>query len=154
MRKRLKRNYKGIDHHGAAADYLEVKTDSKNSKSVTEESDLTSISTSIHTVEAAKLLPEQVFEELGDDETLPNDIGNSEDRREERDYQHRLSTSSKQSSSDDQASMGLPTGPASAISGNSHVEVIEPHEKLLLEIPAAMVQPLRVSSGVFHVRLI
>ena len=159
MRKRLKRNYKGHEHQGAAADYLDVQTNSNKCSnsppSIGEESDGTSISTPIPTAEAAKLLPEQVvFEELGDDEALQGDVGDFEDRREEKDYQHRLSNSSKQSSSDDQAAnVGPSTNLASAISGNSHVEVIEPHEKLLLEIPATMVHPLRVSRGIFHVRL-
>lgn len=157
MRKRLKRNYKGTDHHGAAADYLEVQASNENSdgsSSTREECKIISRSTPIPSAEAAKLFPEQpVFEEAAEDETFQSDAGDFEDRREDKEY--RLSISSKQSFSDDHAAMGLSTGLsaslASATAGITHMGVTDSHEKLLLEIPAIMVQPLRVSKGIFQV---
>jgi hypothetical protein len=72
MRKRLKRNYKGTDHHGAAADYQESEQASTAS----------SLGETPLPAGAPKLAPEEdAFEETGDDEL--RDQGEREEERGE-----------------------------------------------------------------------
>lgn len=157
MRKRLKRNYKGTDHHGAAADYLEVQETPENGDDpshLIEDRKRILESTPLPPAEAAKLSPEQsTFEETGEDDSFQSDVGEYEDRRDDREY--RLSISSKQSSSDEHITVASSTGPSASsglVSGTTRMGMTEAHEKPLLEIPAVMVQPLRVSKGIFQVR--
>lgn len=153
MRKRLKRTYKGTDHHGAAADYQENAESSEGLSQSREEASRTS---SPLPPEAAKLLPEpSVLEEIVDDETFQSDAGDFEDRREDKEY--RLSISSKQSSSDDHVAAGSTALSPRATAGlfsaaaPTHMGVGESNEKLFLDIPVTMVQPLKVSKGIFQV---
>jgi hypothetical protein len=124
MRKRLKRNYKGTDHHGAALDYQE----SEQSPTATISSGDTPLPAG-----APKLEPEEdAFEEPGEYE-----LRDQEDREEER-------------SENSMKGFGFNTQvfPQTSVAA---ALAAEPKDKVILEIPAAMVQPLRVVRGRFQV---
>ncbi|MCO5558963.1 hypothetical protein L7F22_012554 [Adiantum nelumboides] len=156
MRKRLKRNYTGSDHHGAAADYSEMQLSPETSKDpscMINNNDGLLVGTPLPSAEVATLSPEQsIFEEAGEDESFQADGGEFEDRREDREY--RLSISSKQSSLDDHNTLASSTGTGptfGSVSGITRLGLTDPHDKLFLEIPAVMVQPLKVWKGIFQV---
>ncbi|CAM6069706.1 unnamed protein product [Sphagnum tenellum] len=124
MRKRLKRNYKGTDHHGAALDYQE----SEQSPTATISSGDTPLPAG-----APKLQPEEdAFEEPGEYE-----LRDQEDSEEER-------------SEKSMKGFGFNTrvSPQTSVAA---ALAAEPKDKVILEIPAAMVQPLRVVRGRFQV---
>jgi hypothetical protein len=138
MRKRLKRNYKGTDHHGAAADYQESEQASTAS----------SLGETPLPAGAPKLAPEEdAFEETGDDE-----LRDQGEREEERGEMSRMESSKN---STDGFGSSVPVSPqapsASAAAAVAAALATESKDKLLLEIPAAMVQPLRVLRGRFQV---
>ncbi|CAK9224782.1 unnamed protein product [Sphagnum troendelagicum] len=138
MRKRLKRNYKGTDHHGAAADYQESEQASTSS----------SLGETPLPAGAPKLAPEEdAFEETGDDE-----LRDQGEREEERGEMSRMESSKN---STDGFGSSVPVSPqapsAAAAAAVAAALATESKDKLLLEIPAAMVQPLRVLRGRFQV---
>ncbi|KAH6559664.1 hypothetical protein KP509_1Z002100 [Ceratopteris richardii] len=153
MRRRLKRNYRGTDHHGAAADYLETQSSPKareDSHSVIDNSKGL-MSGTFQSTEDASFSEEPMLEEVVDDDNFQNDGEEYEDRREERD---RLSISSKQSSLDDHTALGSNMGVSASlgsIPGAVSIGMADPQENYLLEIPAVMVRPLKVLTGVFQV---
>lgn len=137
MRKRLKRNYKGTDHHGAAADYQEP-----------EGMPVASTLANTPLPEGApKLVPEEgAFEEPGEEDL--------KDQHEEREYgsvdlpKEAAETTSEGSGS---AKSAPPQASNAAVAAVAAAMSTEPKEKLILEIPAAMVQPLKVLRGRFQV---
>jgi hypothetical protein len=138
MRKRLKRNYKGTDHHGAAADYQESEQASSAS----------SLGETPLPAGAPKLAPEEdAFEETGDDE-----LRDQGEREEERGEMSRMEPSKN---STDGFGSSVPVSPqapsAAAAAAVAAALATESKDKLLLEIPAVMVQPLRVLRGRFQV---
>jgi hypothetical protein len=139
MRKRLKRNYKGTDHHGAAADYQESEQASTAS----------SLGETPLPAGAPKLAPEEdAFEETGDDEL--RDQGEREEERGEMSRMEPSKNSTDGSGSSVPVSPQAPSAAAAAAAGAAALAT-ESKDKLLLEIPAAMVQPLRVLRGRFQV---
>jgi hypothetical protein len=131
MRKRLKRNYKGTDHHRAALDYQE----SEQSPTATLSSGDTPLPAG-----APKLEPEEdAFEEPGEYE-----LRDQEDSEEER----REVNMERSENSMKGFGFNIRVSPQTSVAA---ALAAEPKDKVILEIPAAMVQPLRVVRGRFQV---
>ena len=137
MRLRLKQTYKGSDHHGAAADY--------------QEPEMSSISQALGSTPlpegAPKLAPEEdaleePIEEDSREKTQEREDGSEEMNKEAAETVVEGSGSSVAVPS--QATNATVAAVAAAMS-------TELKEKMILEIPAAMVLPLKVLRGRFQV---
>ena len=140
MRLRLKQTYKGSDHHGAAADY--------------QEPEISSMSQALGSTPlpegAPKLAPEEdALEEPNEEDsretTQEREEGSGEMNKEARETVVEGSGSSVAVPS--QATNATVAAVAAAMS-------TELKEKLILEIPAAMVLPLKVLRGRFQVSIL
>ncbi|KAH7276959.1 hypothetical protein KP509_39G028100 [Ceratopteris richardii] len=151
MRRRLKQNYRGTDHSGAANDYLSLGTINNSPSKMINDKGLTT-GTPLPSTESGMLSPEQLmFEDIGDDDNCQNHPEESEERREDCDH---LSASSKQSSFDNHPNLGMNVEPCISLGSISRIVrmgLMDPQDTLLLEIPAIMIRPLRVSKGMFQV---
>eukprot|EP01018_Ginkgo_biloba_P016129 Gb_14861 [translate_table: standard] len=161
MRRCLKRYYKGTLHTGAAANYEDPQStgvhnndDIKFSDKEAEGSLANRFPTS-----ASMLLPEQsLLEESQEDEGSRSDY--CEDKKDDLEHDSELSQklsegseelisgSAKLSRIKDAVNNPVQQGLTMASVGSV---VIESNERMLLEIPAAMVQPLRFMKGRFQV---
>lgn len=154
MRRRLKRNYKGTDHHGAAADY-ESPDELDHASSL--EAEKNAIITTPLPAGAPKLTPESYVYEDTSDTYSRNSLGEVEDRKDEKE-ELQLGQDNTLSDQTDipllreaaQSSAGNPSSLSMAAAAAAIVS--EPKEKLLLEIPGSMVQLLKVLRGRFQVR--
>ncbi|BBN15012.1 hypothetical protein MPTK1_6g16270 [Marchantia polymorpha subsp. ruderalis] len=150
MRRRLKRNYKGTDHHGAAADFEEVE-EVTTPKAKIVDADAAFAGTPLP-AGAPKLMPESNMLEDTGIQSSRNSVGDSEERKEE-------SQAIDNGPQDPSANTSEGGGVTSSTAVHSSLSmaaaaaaiVTEPKEKLLLEIPGAMVQPLKVLRGRFQV---
>ncbi|XP_010277463.1 PREDICTED: BEACH domain-containing protein C2 isoform X2 [Nelumbo nucifera] len=148
MRRCLRRNYKGSDHLGAAANYEDNLQTLQNRENV-----ICPSTSSI--VVAAAISMEDVNE---DDEQIDTDNldGRTHDMEEGGDSQQRLSTPTEQpiqektDSSDAQVSNNehLVQHPSAIALGYVPSEL---DERIILELPSSMVSPLRVIQGTFQI---
>ncbi|XP_058737236.1 BEACH domain-containing protein C2 isoform X1 [Vicia villosa] len=136
MRRCLRRNYRGSDHLGSAADYEEYSGE-KNDQS-----------TPVLSAEAISLEAVNEDEEQVDAENLvarADDIQNKGDNSEsaEQSVRASLESSGSQLASDehDQSSSAIAPGYVPS----------ELDERIVLELPTSMVRPLKVIRGIFQV---
>ena len=140
MRLRLKQNYKGSDHHGAAADYQEPEQSSMSQ----------ALGNTPLPEGAPKLAPEEdaleeSVEEDSREKTQEREEGSGEVNKDAAETVVEGSGSSVAVPS--QATDATVAAVAAAMS-------TELKEKLILEIPAAMVLPLKILRGRFQVRIL
>ncbi|XP_024526779.1 BEACH domain-containing protein C2 [Selaginella moellendorffii] len=132
MRKRLKINYKGSDHHGAAADYREPEE--------TRTRDSAPLPDSLLTAGAPALVPETTDEGTEDD-LARSDVDDVDFKRENH-------SPSKQH---EYEQMAASTDFPLASPGHSIPVTPQSKERLLLEVSAVLVQPLKTGKGMFQV---
>ncbi|KAL2621191.1 hypothetical protein R1flu_001396 [Riccia fluitans] len=151
MRRRLKRNYKGTDHRGAAADLENSELEPTTPKAKTIDVDEDLMGTPLP-AGAPKLMPESNMLDGVGMESSGNSVGDSEERKEE---PQTLDNGPQDpgANTNESAEVTSSSAPHSTISMAAAEAAIatEPKEKLLLEMPAAMVQPLKVLRGRFQV---
>lgn len=145
MRKRLKRNYKGTDHHGAAADYQEPEQCTVSNSS--------SLANTPLSEGAPKLAPEEGVLEEPAEEDLKEQHGESTEGGESEAGSGEPATETTESVSEGTGSTvsASPQATNAAVAAVAAAMSTEPKEKLIFEIPAAMVQPLKVLRGRFKV---
>jgi hypothetical protein len=141
MRRFMKRNYKGTDHLGAAADYEEKKLISSNAELPS--------TASIIMADAMSL-----DEKNEDNEQLESENTHSSDN-----IQQRNSSGTDQVSKvlGEQRSSAASTDPnlvESAVAAPPGYVPTDPDERVIVELPAVMVRPLKVVRGTFQVRVI
>jgi hypothetical protein len=155
MRRRLKRNYKGTDHYGAAADFEDPESSHVAAHESSLEADSALLSTPVATG-APKLMPETYVYEDGGDVYSRSSVGDLEDRRDEKDDSQLGEDSNVDEQTDlpllreaVQSSVNNPSSISNAAAAAAFVS--EPKEKVLLEMPGSMVQLLKVLRGRFQV---
>lgn len=140
MRLRLKRSYKGTDHHGAAADYKEPEISSMSQ----------ALGSTPLPEGAPKLAPEEdsleesveSIEEYLTEKTQEREEGGGEMNKEAGEAMVEGSGSS----------LSVPTQATNAsVAAVAAAMSTELKEKLILEIPATMVLPLKILRGRFQV---
>ncbi|KAI5428885.1 BEACH domain-containing protein C2 [Lathyrus oleraceus] len=140
MRRCLRRNYRGSDHLGSAADYEEYSGE-KNDQS-----------TPVLSAEAISLEAVNEDEEQVDAENL---VARTDEIQNEGDNQPRLSESAEQSvrasleSSGSQLATDEHDQSSSAIAPGYVPSELD--ERIVLELPTSMVRPLKVIRGIFQV---
>ncbi|CAM8894837.1 unnamed protein product [Rhodiola kirilowii] len=144
MRQMLKRNYKGSDHHGAAADHeghLEVKTEIDNPS-------------------VPILAPEAISSEVLNEDDGLSENSNSESHPYDRDHidetMERLAYTGEQPlelSGDGKGVQSTPEGGAMRTSSASAAGYVpsDMDERIVLELPSSMVRPLKVVPGTFQI---
>ncbi|KAJ1413667.1 putative BEACH domain-containing protein C2-like isoform X1 [Sesbania bispinosa] len=142
MRRCMRRNYRGSDHFGSAANYEDYAGENNNQN------------TPILSVEAISIEGVNEDEEQVETENLDARVNNIEDKVENRprfseavDQIVPLESNNTQLENDDavvQSSSAFAPG---------HVPS-ELEERIVLELPSSMVQPLRVVQGTFQVSLV
>lgn len=140
MRLRLKPSYKGTDHHGAAADYKEPDMSPK------------SLGSTPLPEGAPKLAPEEdSLEEAG--ESIEEDVAEESQEGEEKSVESNKEASEAVVEGADQSGVSAPTqatdASVAAVAAALATENLK--EELILEIPAAMVLPLKILRGRFQV---
>jgi hypothetical protein len=141
MRRCLRRNYRGSDHLGSAADYEEY-VGEKNDQS-----------TPILSAEAISLEAVNEDEEQVDAENL---VARVDDIQNKGDNQPRLSESAEQSVQESLESSGsqrvsdehIVQSPSAIAPGYVPSEL---DERIVLEVSTSMVRPLKVIRGIFQV---
>ncbi|XP_043719982.1 BEACH domain-containing protein C2-like [Telopea speciosissima] len=148
MRICLRRNYRGYDHLGAAANYEEILRLKQN-----QENAISTSTTSIFVAEAISM--EEVNED--DEHTETDNLGGrTHDREQSVDNQQRLSSTVEQP-----VQVALESGNAQVVSGRDLVQNMsdvapgyvpsELDERIILELSSSMVRPLKVIRGTFQV---
>ncbi|CAM0903433.1 unnamed protein product [Alopecurus aequalis] len=152
MRRFMKRNYKGSDHLGAAADYddrklLSSAVQSSECNVEGADSSLTNTIPSTASVIMAEAI--SMDERNEDNDQLESDTNSSADQ-----LQH-------SSSADQQSTKGSVDSRSSGISADRNLvrsTVVAPgyvpteaHERIIVEFPSLMVRPLKVVRGTFQV---
>lgn len=157
MRRRLKRNYSGTAHKGAAANYDDFQPmgqhNIKGSRDSGKEAE-SSLGNPLP-ANASLLLPkESLLEEGQEDEGTRSDFEITEDKKDDLEHgfvsSEDISEPSDESTLDSVKSSNIKeiANNAIAVSGSA---VIGADERMILEIPALMVQPLRLVKGRFQV---
>ncbi|KAL3680877.1 hypothetical protein R1sor_023833 [Riccia sorocarpa] len=151
MRRRLKRNYKGTDHRGAAADLENSELEATTPKANAIDSDEALMGTPLP-AGAPKLMPESsLLDDVGM-QSSRSSVGDSEEKKED---SQTLDNGPQDPAeiTTETAEVTSSSAPHSTISMAAAAAAIatEPKEKLLLEMPAAMVQSLKVLRGRFQV---
>lgn len=157
MRRLLKRNYNGTAHKGAAANYDDFQPVGLHNMEEKKDSDKEAESSLGNSLPASAslLLPEEsLLAEGHEDEGTRSDFEITEDKKD--DLEHGLGSSedisepSEESTLDSVKSSNIKeiANNAIALAGST---VIGADERMLLEIPAMMVQPLRLMKGRFQV---
>lgn len=145
MRRILRRNYQGSDHHGAAANYedhMEQKHEKHKAVSPSNASILAAeaISSEVGNEEdehdAAYLDVSPNGEQPGEIQTIPSGPG-----------EHPLKSAE---STDPPVTNGLDSAPITALLAPGYVP-FEHNERIVLELPSSMVRPLKVLRGTFQV---
>ncbi|XP_057852146.2 BEACH domain-containing protein C2 isoform X2 [Cryptomeria japonica] len=160
MRKRLKRYYKGTSHVGAAANYEHPKL--AHDKDENKDSVMEAENSLVATLPASTsiLVPEKsVLDECHDDEGNRSDLEPCEDRKDDLEHDFVASENVFQESEelkpepDNFCAKEMTDNAESPNFGTILVGsvVMEVDERILLEVPAMMVQPLRLMSGRFQV---
>ncbi|XP_024399024.1 BEACH domain-containing protein C2 isoform X1 [Physcomitrium patens] len=139
MRLRLKQSYKGTDHHGAAVDHQE------SGKSFLPQS----LGSTPFPGGGPKIAPEKDALEESNEEDLREKKQDLEERSGEMDKDPASETVVEDSMSD--VSVPSQVTNATTVSEVAAAMSTEYKEKLILEIPAAMVLPLKVLRGRFQV---
>ncbi|CAM6090221.1 unnamed protein product [Calypogeia fissa] len=155
MRRRLKRNYKGTDHYGAAADYQSPDELGLIAHESSLEAGNALISTPLPTG-APKLMPETYIYEDAGEVYARNSVGEMEDRKDEKEELQLVPDNALNDPTDmpllREAMQSSVTNPSSlSMAAAAAAIVSEPKEKLLIEVPGAMVQLLKVLRGRFQV---
>lgn len=141
MRLRLKQSYKGTDHHGAAADYKEPET--------------SPVSQAIGSTPLPEGAPKLAPEEDSLEESVESIEEDFTEKPEERDGE---SGEMNQEAAEAVVEGSGPSVPVPTQATNATVAAVaaamstELKENLILEIPAAMVLPLKILRGKFQVR--
>lgn len=138
MRLRLKQTYKGSDHHGAAADYQEPEISS------------ISLGSTPLPEGAPKLVPEEdALEE-------PNEEDSREKTQEREEGSGEMNKEAPETVVEgSMSSVAVPSQATNAtVAAVAAAMSTELKEKLILEIPAAMVLPLKVLRGRFQVSIL
>lgn len=141
MRLRLKQSYKGTDHHGAAVDHQE------SGKSFLPQS----LGSTPFPGGGPKIAPEKDALEESNEEDLREKKQDLEERSGEMDKDPASETVVEDSMSD--VSVPSQVTNATTVSEVAAAMSTEYKEKLILEIPAAMVLPLKVLRGRFQVHI-
>lgn len=146
MRQILKRNYKGSDHHGAAADH---------------EGHVDKIVDTNHVDSSAPVLaPEAISTEVLIEDDGISENSNSESHPYDRDHidetMERLVETGEQpleASGDSKGVQSTPGGEVIRTSSASPTGYVpsELDERIVLELPSSMVRPLKVVRGTFQV---
>ena len=157
MRRLLKRNYSGTTHKGATANYEDIqpmgRLNIEENKDSGKEAE-SSLGNSLP-ANASLLLPEEsLLEEGHEDEGTRSDFEITEDRKDDLEHDfvssEDISEPSGESTLDSVKSSNIKeiANNAIALAGST---VVGADERMLLEIPAMMVQPLRLMKGRFQV---
>lgn len=148
MRLRIKRNYKGTDHRGEAADH-------KESGDTSESQVFDELKETPLPAGAPKLVPEQQngSEETNDEDPAKVQQCESDERRDEGNMplDHSIAEDVRPEHSQVASSAHSPGFHSNTVAAAMAAVVSEHKEKIILDIPAAMVQPSRVLRGRFKV---
>lgn len=154
MRRCLRRNYRGSDHFGAAANYedhIKMKEDQENS--------INSSNAPILAAEAFSMEAVNEYDEQGETDNMDGQDSRVHGSEQSEDGKSRLSEAADQT-------LQLPLECGDAPLGNDHGTLesntavapgyvpSEIDERIVLELPSSMVRPLRVIRGTFQVSLI
>lgn len=143
MRRILRRNYQGSDHHGAAADY-EDSMEQKQEKHK-------AASPSNASIVAAEAISSDVGREEDENDDVSSNGEPSSDiqRISSGRGEHSLKSGE---SLDPPVSGGLDSEPIPTLVAPGYVP-FEHNERIVLELPSSMVRPLKVLKGTFQVSL-
>ncbi|KAH9311229.1 hypothetical protein KI387_026264, partial [Taxus chinensis] len=162
MRRRLKRYYKGTSHVGAAANYEDHKIANEHTIDDNKGSIMDTESSLVGTLPASTpmLLPEKsLLDECCDDEGTRSNFETCEDKKDDMEHDFLASENISQASeelksesdnfcaketAENADAPGLDRTPVGSV-------VMEVDERMLLEVPAMMIQPLRLMRGRFQV---
>nr|XP_048321218.1 BEACH domain-containing protein C2 [Ziziphus jujuba var. spinosa] len=151
MRRCLRRNYRGSDHFGAAANYedhIKMKEDQENS--------INSSNAPILAAEAFSMEAVNEYDEQGETDNMDGQDSRVHGSEQSEDGKSRLSEAADQT-------LQLPLECGDAPLGNDHGTVesntavapgyvpSEIDERIVLELPSSMVRPLRVIRGTFQI---
>lgn len=148
MRRYLRKDYKGSDHLGAAADYEDNQQTKHNQESMISSSTASILAAEAITIEEAKEDDEHTETDTLDDKTYP--VGQSGENEQ------RLSATAEQPASASMDPIVSPVaGDEDLVENPSAVAPgyvpSESDERIILELSSSMVRPLRVTRGTFQI---
>lgn len=147
MRPCLRRNYRGSDHFGEAANHEDDAESKSEQKTLIDPSDAPALSADAITMESVNEDDEQEVDKLegrasnGDEQS--NDQSNFSETTEQAQHVSTESTDIQLASEQDMVQSTSAVAPGYVPS--------QVDERILLELPSSMVRPLRVVQGTFQV---